>query len=70
MAKTLGNFSITAEADGYILHMEDDDGETVEYAASFDQLDLISEAIEDVLDDDEEDALGVDEDEDPVAKED
>lgn len=62
MAKVLGQFSITRETDGYLLHMEDDDGETVEYAASFEQLDLITEAIEEQLDLDEEDALGVDED--------
>ena len=62
MAKVLGHFSITAEADGYLLHMEDEDGETVEYSATFEQLDLISEAIEEQLDADEEDALGVDED--------
>ena len=61
MAKTLGHFSITQEADGYVLHLEDEDGDTTEYSASFEQLDLISEAIEDQLDQDEEDALGVDE---------
>jgi hypothetical protein len=63
MAKVLGHFSITQEADGYLLHMEDEDGDTVEYSASFEQLDLISEAIDETLDADEEDALGVDEDE-------
>jgi hypothetical protein len=62
MAKVLGSFSITQEADGYLLHMEDDDGETVEYSATFEQLDLISEAIEEQLDMDEEDALGIDDD--------
>ena len=63
MAKVLGHFSITQEADGYLLHMEDEEGETVEYSASYEQLDLISEAIEETLDADEEDVLGVDEDE-------
>lgn len=70
MAKVLGQFSITRETDGYILHMEDDDGETVEYAASFEQLDLISEAIEEQLDLDEDDALGVDEDTDELVDDD
>lgn len=64
MAKVLGQFSITQAADGYLLHMEDEDGDTVEYSATFEQLDLISEAIEEQLDMDEEDALGVDEGED------
>ena len=63
MAKVLGHFSITQETDGYILHIEDEEGDTTEFSATFEQLDLISEAIEDQLDMDEEDALGVDEDE-------
>jgi hypothetical protein len=70
MAKVLGQFSITQEADGYILHMEDDDGETVEYKTSFEQLDLVAEAIEEQLDADEEDALGIDEDEKVAATDD
>jgi len=65
MARTLAQFSITPDSDGdYTLHLEDDDGETLEFTASFEQLDLITEAIEEVLDDDEEDALGVDDDDD------
>jgi hypothetical protein len=70
MAKVLGQFTITQEADGYLLHLEDDDGETVEYSASFEQLDLIVEAIEEQLDMDEEDALGLDEDEDEAEDDD
>ena len=64
MARTLAQFSITPDSDGdYTLHLEDDDGETLEFTASFEQLDLIVEAIEDVIDSDEEDALA-DEDDD------
>lgn len=63
MAKTLGGFSITAEADGYVLHMEDEDGETVEYAATLEQLDEITMAIEEQLELDEDDTLDLDEDE-------
>ena len=70
MARTLAQFSITRETDGYILHLEDDDGETLEFAASFEQLDLISEAIEEQLDLDEDDALGVDEEDDDVDSDD
>lgn len=65
MARTLAQFSITPDSDGdYTLHLEDDDGETLEFTASFEQLDLITEAIEEVLDEDEEDALGADDDDD------
>ncbi|WP_066721354.1 hypothetical protein [Sphingomonas pituitosa] len=64
MARILSQFTITPDSDGdYTLHLEDEDGETIEMAASYEQLDLIVEAIEDVLDSDEEDALAVDEDE-------
>ncbi len=44
MARTLAQFSITPDSDGdYTLHLEDDDGETLEFTASFEQLDLIVE---------------------------
>lgn len=65
MARTLAQFTITADGDGdYTLHLEDDDGETLELTASYEQLALIVEAIEDVLESGEEDMLGADDDED------
>lgn len=65
MARTLSSFSITADGKGdYLISIDDEDGETIEFTASYDQLDMISEAIDDALDEDEEDALGVEEDED------
>ena len=64
MAKGLSTFSVTADGKGdYLISIEDEDGETSEFTASYEQLDLISESIDDALDDDEEDALAVDEDE-------
>jgi len=67
MPKTLSQFSITQEADGYVLHIEDDDGETTEYSATVEQLDEITMAIEDLdvveadddalLEDDEDDLV-------------
>jgi uncharacterized protein YegP (UPF0339 family) len=63
MARILSQFTITPDSDGdYTLHLEDEDGETIEMTASYEQLDLIVEGIEEVLDMDEEDALEVDED--------
>lgn len=60
MARTLAQFTITTDAKGdYVLHLEDEDGETIEFSASYEQLDLIVEAIEERLDSDEEDMLGV-----------
>ncbi|WP_333573430.1 hypothetical protein [Sphingomonas sp.] len=65
MARILSQFTITPDSDGdYTLHLEDEDGETIEMTASYEQLDLIVEGIEEVLDMDEEDALEVDEDAD------
>lgn len=65
MPKVLSQFSITAEADGYVLHLEDDDGETMEFTATVDQLDEISMAIEDldVVEEDDASLLADDEDE-------
>lgn len=65
MARTLSSFSIAADGKGdYLISIEDEDGEAIELTASYEQLDLISESIDDVLDQDEEDSLGTDEDED------
>lgn len=70
MARTLSQFTITPDGNGdYVLSLEDDDGETIDFTASFDQLDLITEAIEDVLDEDEEEMLAVDDDEEEPAGE-
>jgi len=59
MAKTLSQFTISNEGEGYILHIETDDGETMDVNATYEQLDLISEAIDERLDEDEEDQLAV-----------
>ncbi|NNM76128.1 hypothetical protein HJG53_04290 [Sphingomonas sp. ID1715] len=65
MAKGLSRFTIERAGDEYVLHIEDEDGDTLELTASFEQLDLISEALEehlafdaddpDLLDDEDED---------------
>ena len=57
MAKVLSSFSITAEADGYVLYLEDEDGETTEFSATLDQLD---ELIALAAADDRLDILGAD----------
>jgi hypothetical protein len=59
MAKTLSQFTISSEGEGYILHLETDDGQTLDVSATYEQLDLISEAIDERLDEDEEDMLAV-----------
>ncbi len=59
MPKALARFTISRTDDGYTLHIEDEGGETLELAATFEQLDLIGEAIDERLDSDEDDALSV-----------
>ena len=60
MAKTLTNFTITAAGDDYVLHIEDDAGETIEFTATYDQLDLLVEEIDKHLDEDAEEMDEVD----------
>ena len=50
--KTLTSFRIEKDGDDYRLHIEDDAGETLEFSATEDQLDLIAEALDALLDDD------------------
>jgi hypothetical protein len=70
MARTLAQFSITADGDGdYTLHLEDDDGETLEFTASEEQLDLIVEAIEEVAEIEEDDLLDDDDDDEDADEE-
>lgn len=69
MAKTLERFTITRAADDYLLTIEDDAGDTIEFTVSFDQLDLITEELDRALDEDEELALADDSDDDVENKE-
>jgi hypothetical protein len=49
MAKALSRFTIERAGDEFMLHIEDEDGDTLELTASFEQLDLISESLEEHL---------------------
>lgn len=49
MAKALSRFTIEPDGEGYTLHIEDEDGDTLELTATAEQLDLISEAIDEHL---------------------
>ena len=65
MAKALAHFTITRSGEDYLLSFEDEEGDTHEFTASFEILDLITEAIEEQLENDEDDLLAADdEDED------
>jgi hypothetical protein len=66
MTRILSQFTISRSGDDYVLHIEDEDGDLQDYAATFEQLDLITEAIDEQLNTDEEDILGIDEGEEEV----
>jgi len=67
MAKILERFTIARAADGYLITIEDDSGDTLELTATFDQLDLISEELDAALDEDADDMTEIDEDAPDVA---
>jgi hypothetical protein len=60
MAKALARFTISRSGGDYILQFEVAGGDTLDLRATYDQLDLIADAIDEELDRDEDDALGVD----------
>ncbi len=62
MARILERFTIARAADGYLITIEDDGGDTLELTATFDQLDLISEELDAALDEDADDMTEIDED--------
>ena len=66
-AKTLAQFGIKRSGEDYLLTLEDSNGDTSEFTVDYDQLDLMTETIEEALDADEEEELGVvkDEEEEP-----
>lgn len=67
--REIATFNIVRKGEDYRITIEDKDGESTEFLADYDALDVISEAIDEALDADEEDALEV-EDEDEEEDED
>jgi hypothetical protein len=55
MAKTLARFTIEPSGDDYLILIEDEDGETMELSATLEQLDLIGEAVDQLLEQDDGD---------------
>jgi hypothetical protein len=53
--KTLARFTVNPGKTGYQMHIEDEDGETIELSATRDQLDVIADALDDLLAEDEDD---------------
>lgn len=54
----LAKFTIEPNGDEYLLLIESDDGESLELVASLEQLDLLGEAVDQLLEQDDADADG------------
>jgi len=61
--RQLAKFSISVREEDFVLHLEDDAGEALDFAASPDQLDAVIDALDELLSDNEEELLGVGDDE-------
>ena len=59
--RQLAKFSISVREDDFVLHLEDDAGEALDFAASPEQLDAVIDALDDLLSENEEDMFEVDE---------
>jgi hypothetical protein len=51
--KTLTRFMVVPADEGYQLHIEDDAGETIEFVATPEQLELIADTLDDILESDD-----------------
>jgi hypothetical protein len=45
----LANFSIEKDGDAYLLNIEDDAGQTIKLSASFEQVELLADTLDDLL---------------------
>ena len=58
--KALTTFEIKKAGDGYTMHIEDDSGEKIEFTATAEQLDVISESLIEILEADDSAEAGED----------
>ena len=59
--KQLARFAISVRSDDFVLHLEDETGEKMEFAASPEQLDAVIDALDEMLSENEEEIFGVEE---------
>lgn len=62
--KQLAKFAISVRAEDFVLHLEDDAGEKMDFAASPEQLDAVIDALDELLAEAEEDIFEVDDEDD------
>lgn len=58
--RQLARFAISVRADDFVLHLEDDAGERMDFAASPEQLDAVIDALDELLSENEEEFFGLD----------
>jgi hypothetical protein len=59
--RQLAKFSISIREEDFVLHLEDDTGQSQDYAASPEQLDAVIDALDELLSENEEDLFEADE---------
>ncbi|MBO9714202.1 hypothetical protein [Sphingomonas sp.] len=64
MPKALAQFSITRTGEDFLITLEDEDGDTIEFTADADQLDEVVDSIEEQLEAADEALVDDEEDED------
>ncbi|MFC3069505.1 hypothetical protein [Phenylobacterium soli] len=57
--RQLARFAISVRADDFVLHLEDEAGEKMDFAASPEQLDAVIDALDELLSENEEEFFGV-----------
>ena len=57
--RQLAKFSISVREEDFVLHLEDDAGEALDFAASPEQLDAVIDALDELLSENEEDMFEV-----------
>lgn len=68
--RQLAKFAISVRSEDFVLHLEDDAGEKMDFAASPEQLDAVIDALDELLAEAEEDVFEVDDDDEDEADED
>jgi hypothetical protein len=66
--RQLARFAITVREEDFVLHLEDDAGEILEFAASPEQLDAVIDALDELLSENEEEMFEVEEGADTYQK--
>lgn len=64
MSKAIENFTIRRATEGYLIRIETEEGETAEFTADYDLLELIGGEIDALLEEGEDESYSTDDDED------